>query len=231
MRVVVLQHVGFEGPAGLADALRAVGGEVSVTQVGAGEPLPPATGLDWLVVMGGPMSVHDEARHPWLAPEKALIRRCLDADRRVLGVCLGAQLVAEALGARVVPAAEREIGWLPVTRAPGAEASPFGRALPPRFTAFHWHGERFELPRGAVHLARSEACAEQAFAAGSRVLGLQFHLETTPDAARALVEHGAAELATPGPYVQTRDEILAPNAPWAEIAGVLSALIAVLAAG
>jgi len=227
MRVRVLQHVPFEGPAALAPALRAAGHDVAVTRLDAGHPLPALADFEWLVAMGGPMSVHDEAEHAWLAPEKRLLRAAVEAGRRVLGVCLGAQLIAASLGATVTRNREREIGWFPVERAPGAEASPLGRALPARFPAFHWHGETFALPPGALRLASSEACAEQAFAIGKRVLGLQFHVETTPEAAEALVKHCAEELA-PGRWVQDEAAILAPDAPFAQAQAVMQALLAAL---
>lgn len=227
MRVRVLQHVPFEGPAALAPALRSAGHELAVTRLDAREPLPVLAELDWLIVLGGPMSVHDEAEHAWLAPEKRLVRAAVEGGRRVLGVCLGAQLVAASLGAAVTRNPEREIGWFPVERAPGAEASRFGHVLPARFPAFHWHGESFALPPGAVRLARSEACAEQAFAIGERVVGLQFHVETTRQAAEALVRHCADELA-PGPWVQDTRAILASEAPFAEAQAVMRALLAAL---
>jgi GMP synthase-like glutamine amidotransferase len=228
MRVRVLQHVPFEGPAALEPALRAAGHDVAVTRLDAGEPLPALAAFDWLVAMGGPMSVHDEAAYSWLAPEKRLVRAAVESGRRVLGVCLGAQLIAASLGAAVTRNPEREIGWFPVERAPDAERSPLGRALPARFPAFHWHGETFALPPGAVRLAASTACAEQGFAIGERVLALQFHLETTREAAAALVEHCADELA-PGRWVQDAGAILAPDAPFAAAQAVLHALLAAFA--
>jgi len=229
MRVRMLQHVSFEGPAALEPALRAAGHDVAVTRLDAGDPLPALAELDWLVVLGGPMSVHDEAAHAWLAPEKRLVRAAVEGGRRVLGVCLGAQLIAASLGAAVTRNREREIGWFPVARAPGAERSAFGRALPARFPAFHWHGETFALPPGAVRLATSEACIEQAFAMGERVLALQFHVETTRVAAEALVANCADEL-TPGRWVQGAGEILAVQAPFAEAQAVMRGVLDVLAA-
>lgn len=227
MRVRVLQHVPFEGPAALAPVLRDAGHELAVSRLDAGDPLPALADFDWLVVLGGPMSVHDEAEHAWLAPEKRLVRAAVEGGRRVLGVCLGAQLIAASLGAAVTRNPEREIGWFPVERAPGAERSPLGRALPARFPAFHWHGETFAPPPGALRLAASEACAEQAFAIGERVLGLQFHVETTPEAAKALVEHCADELA-PARWVQDASAILAADAPFAQAQAVMRALLVAL---
>jgi GMP synthase-like glutamine amidotransferase len=229
MRVRILQHVPFEGPAALEPALRARGHEIATVRLDAGDPLPEPEGVDWLVVLGGPMSVHDEDCHRWLAGEKQLVRRCITAGTRVLGVCLGAQIVAEVLGARVRRQPEREIGWHPVERTPEASSCALGRALPPRFPAFHWHGEAFELPPGAVHLARSAACEQQAFAWGERVLALQFHVETTPAAAAALVARCRDEM-TPGRFVQGPETVLAPDAPFAAAHAVLRALVATLEA-
>jgi GMP synthase (glutamine-hydrolysing) len=227
MRVQILQHVPFEGPAALEPALLGAGHRVALARLFAGEPVPCLEDLDWLVILGGPMSVHDEAEHAWLAPEKRLVRRAIEEGRHVLGVCLGAQLVASALGARVRRNREREIGWFEVERVAGAEASPLGHALPERFPAFHWHGETFDLPHGAVQLARSAACEQQAFALGDRVLALQFHVETTRPAAEALVRHCADEL-TPGLWVQDASTILAADAPIEPAQAVMRALVEAL---
>jgi GMP synthase-like glutamine amidotransferase len=198
-----------------------------VSRLFAGDPLPSPADFEWLVALGGPMSVNDEREHAWLAPEKRLVRTAVEGGKRVLGVCLGAQLVASALGARVARNREREIGWLPVERVAGADALAPGRALPERFTAFHWHGETFELPRGAVPLARSAGCERQAFAIGERVLALQFHVETTRAAAEALIANCGDEM-TPGPYVQKPDEILASDAPFVAVQEVMRSLLAAL---
>jgi GMP synthase (glutamine-hydrolysing) len=208
MRLHWLQHVPFEGLGSIEPWARERGFVLSCTRLFAGEPPPAVETFDWLVVMGGPMGVGDEEDHPWLRAEKRLVERALRAERTVLGVCLGAQILAEVLGARVRRAPEREIGWFPVERTPESDASPLFGALPRRFDAFHWHGDRFEIPKGAVHLARSEACDNQAFAWGGRALGLQFHLETTPESARALIDNCPGDLA-PGPCVQTAEELLA----------------------
>ena len=214
MKVQVLQHVPFEGPGSMAGWLAARRVEVGLTRLYAGDPLPRAADVDGLIAMGGPMSVNDEDKLDWLRPEKRLVRDAVGCGIPVLGVCLGAQIIASALGARVYPGPEKEIGWFPIRGVAGvAPAFQF----PPECLAFHWHGETFDLPPGAVRLASSAACENQAFQVGSRTLALQFHLETTPESAAALIEHCRDEL-VPGPYVQAESELLtAPTERYAVI--------------
>lgn len=206
MRVHVFQHVPFEGLGAIEPWLAARNATITWTRFFADAQVPPPDAYDWLIAMGGPMSVNDEVALPWLRGEKRAIAAAIDAGKTVLGVCLGAQLIASACGAKVMPNREREIGWWPIERVAGADAHPIGRAFPKRAEVFHWHGETFELPRGAVHLARSEGCEAQAFALGERVVGMQFHLETTRESAAALVENCPEDL-KPGRYVQSGDEI------------------------
>ena len=223
MRVHVFQHVSFEGLGALESAFRRRNFDVATTRFFANDPLPTPADVDFLVAMGGPMSVNDEARLPWLAAEKEFIRRFLAAGKPALGICLGAQLFAAALGARVRPNPVKEIGWFPVEGLPTREPAAF--RFPAAFDAFHWHGETFALPPGAMHLARSRACENQAFQSG-RAIGLQFHLETTPESARALIENARAEL-VPGPFVRTEAELLAePPARYEASHRLLDALLA-----
>jgi GMP synthase-like glutamine amidotransferase len=206
MRLAVLQHVPFEGPAAIADWAGARSVPVSIVRLYEGEALPELSAFEVLAVMGGPMSVSDVAQYPWLDPELALLRDAIGAGKAVLGVCLGAQLIAKALGAAVYPASQKEIGWFPVERT-GAQHALFD-GLPAAFMAFHWHGETFDLPPGAVHLAKTAAVPNQAFAAGSRVLGLQFHMEATPASVRDLLGHASDEIGG-GSFEQAPDAILA----------------------
>ena len=208
MRLQCLTHVPFEGPAGIADWAQRRGHDLSLTALYRGESAPEPSGYDWLVVMGGPMGVHDEGVHPWLAVEKLAIRAAIDAGKRVLGVCLGAQLIAAALGARVYRNAHPEIGWMPIELTPEGLESPLFGFLDRSLLVFHWHRDTFDLPPGALHLARSGACANQAFSYNGRVLGLQFHLESTPASVRDLVTHCADEI-RPAPYIQGADRLLA----------------------
>lgn len=203
-----LQHVAFEGLGSIEPWATSRGHALSVTRLYAGDPLPSAGNFDWLIVMGGPMGVGDETAFPWLASEKRLLREALAAGKTVLGICLGAQLLAEALGAAVRRNRHREIGWFPIRLAQGPEAHPLVGGWPAELEVFHWHGDTFEAPAGATLLAASAGCANQAFASGERVVGLQFHLETTPAAARALIENCPGDLA-PGPFVQDAGTLLA----------------------
>jgi GMP synthase-like glutamine amidotransferase len=225
MRVHYLQHVPFEGLGSIAAWLSSRRFEVTATRFFESAVLPEPEEVDFAVIMGGPMSVHDEAEHPWLAEEKRWIRSCIVAGKRVLGICLGAQLIASALGARVYRHHTKEIGWFPIQAVPSR--TPTFR-FPPSLEVFHWHGDTFELPPGASLLARSEVCEHQAFQLGSSVIGLQFHLETTPDTARELVTHCSAEL-VPSASIQSEREILAtPPEKFRKINSVLEELLAYL---
>jgi GMP synthase-like glutamine amidotransferase len=192
MRMAVLQHVEFEGPAAVADWAAGRGFPLRLFQLYRDTMLPLLSDFDMLTVMGGPMSANDEAKFGWLGPEIALVRKARAADKTVLGICLGAQIIAKALGARVYPGSAKEIGWLPVQRTAGSHL--LFDSLPDSFTAFHWHGETFDLPREATLLATSEVTETQAFAVGQRVLGLQFHMEATEESVRALLEGAAHEI-------------------------------------
>ena len=223
LRAHWLQHVPFEGLGRIEPWLQRAGFALTATRFHESAALPDPADVDFLVAMGGPMSVNDEDRLPWLAAEKQFIRRYLATGRPMLGVCLGAQLIASALGARVVPNPVREIGWFPVTGCAPADSAAF--RFPAAAEVFHWHGETFDLPPGAVQLARSRACENQAFQIG-RAIGLQFHLETTPATAAALVKHARNELG-PGPYIQTEAEILAaPAARYETLHRLLDAVLA-----
>jgi GMP synthase-like glutamine amidotransferase len=165
------------------------------------------------VVMGGPMGVHDEAELPWLRDEKRAIEAALKRGAAVLGVCLGAQLLAHVLGAEVAPNRAKEIGWFPVDLSPEASDTWLGRVFPARFTPFHWHGDTFGIPHGAVALGRSEACANQGFLHGENALGLQFHPEVTAEGLAGLMAHCGPELSIAGTdrgrYVQSAEALRA----------------------
>ena len=204
-RAHYLQHVPFEGLGSIEPWLKSSGYQTTITRFFEGDQRPDLKEIEILIAMGGPMSVNDEDKFPWLLQEKVFIRRAIEMGKPVLGICLGAQLIASALGARVYPNSAKEIGWFPIQGLPSDDPSVF--RFPPTVEVFHWHGETFDLPRKAVHLARSLNCENQAFQIGESVIGIQFHLETTPKSARQIVTHCGAEL-IPSATVQSETEIL-----------------------
>ena len=214
MRVHYLQHAEHEGLGCIEPWLRARGHKLTGTRLQRGEELPDAGDFDWLVVMGGPMNIYEHDRHPWLIREKFVIRDACVKKKKVLGICLGSQLVADVLGGSVNENRHREIGWFDVVLNAEAGKSKLLGGFPARFAAFHWHGDTFKYPPGSTPLMSSEACANQAFSWGEgRVLGLQFHLEVELDDARRWLAEDAPE---PGRYVQTAEEMLREPARFAQ---------------
>jgi GMP synthase (glutamine-hydrolysing) len=228
LRLHCLQHVDFENLAAIAAWARRRDWSLTTTHLYAGEPLPEVETLDWLLIMGGPMNIYEEDRHPWLAAEKHFIARAMAAGKTVLGICLGAQLIADRLGSRIRRGPHPEIGWFPVLKDPLADRTAVGRALPVRFDAFHWHGDTFDLPQNAVPLGESEACACQGFVYGERVVALQFHLEFTAARAAVLIEKCGAEIGH-GPFEQTAAEMLADTARFDRLNELMTAVLDKLA--
>jgi GMP synthase-like glutamine amidotransferase len=183
MRVLVLQHIACEPPGVYEDVLRERGIELHRVEIDAGERLPDRRGFDAIVAMGGPMSVNDEAELPWLVEEKAFVSEAVRAGTPFWGVCLGVQLLASSLGARVYAGPEPEVGVVDVELTDAARSDPVFEVLPPRVPTLQWHGDTFDLPPGAVRLAGSPAYPNQAFRF-ERAYGVQFHLEVSPQMAR-----------------------------------------------
>ena len=224
MNLHCLQHVPFETPGSIGHWAREGGHGVTVTALYDGQPLPALASLDLLVVLGGPMNIYQERRFPWLRAEKRFIAEAVSAGKRVLGICLGAQLLADVLGARVSANRHREIGWFPIQKTAAAQQDPAAAFLPQEAVVFHWHGDTFALPAGALHLARSRGCENQGFLFGGRVVGLQFHLETLPELAAGLIAHCGDEIG-PGPYVQTADQMIAEPARFRRINRMMHGLL------
>jgi GMP synthase (glutamine-hydrolysing) len=198
VKVAILQHVAPEGPGLIGDALRTAGVEAELCRVDQGAPVPrEAAPYAGLVVMGGPMSAYEADRLSHLRDELRLLEAFLRAGRPVLGVCLGSQLLAAALGARVHPGAQKEIGWIPVELEPARADDPLLAGAPPRLVPLQWHGDVFDLPRGAVRLARSALTEHQAFRHGD-AWGLLFHLEATAEQVRRMVAAFPDELRQAG---------------------------------
>lgn len=207
MRAHYLQHVPFEGLGSIHNWLLDHG--YSITQTAFYEEnftLPQMDAFDLLIVMGGPMSVNDEKDYGWLKAEKAFIKQSVESGKAVLGVCLGAQLIANSFGGKVYPGSEKEIGWWDINAYQDLDEHLF--RFPAQCSVMHWHGETFELPDNAQVLARSKVTPNQAFQIGNNVIGLQFHLETTPETAKGMTIHCADELVEGENYIQSAQEIL-----------------------
>lgn len=204
----IFQHVEFEGPALIGDWARKFNHDISTTRFFAGDPLPDPGSFDMLIVLGGPMGVHDTLQYPWLEEEIAFLQTLLAGLTPILGICLGAQLLAKALNAKVYRGKHREIGWLPIELHQKNFPSDLHRFLPNDPVVFHWHGDTFDLPADSDALARSTATPNQAFLHGDRVIGLQFHLEMTKESITSLIDNCGEELGD-GPYIQTAAQLLA----------------------
>ena len=204
MRLHWLQHVPFEGLGCMAEWFHSRDHELACTRLFEEYSLPSLEDFDWLVVMGGPMGVEDSSTFPWLIPEINLIRSAIINGKRVLGVCLGAQLIAAAMDAKVSRNPHKEIGWFPVNKT-RAENTAFTKEIPKTFDAFHWHGDTFDIPQGTEHLVSSAATSNQGFCVGRIALALQFHLELRAGDANRIAEACHDDL-TPGTYVQQPEE-------------------------
>ncbi|GHV17134.1 amidotransferase [Bacteroidia bacterium] len=204
-RVHYIQHVSYEGIGYIGEWIKENGSQLSVTKMYEEHIFPNLETFDLLVVMGGPMGAYDEDIFPWLKGEKEFIRQAIDADKAVLGICLGSQLIANVLGAKVYPAKEKEIGWWPVTFTDSAAQELFGsNELSPVF--FQWHGDTFDLPVGVKHLASSEAFPNQAFLYKDNVLALQFHFEATEESCNDIIDNGYDEQ-TKGKYIRSKADV------------------------
>ncbi|MCC5843571.1 MAG: type 1 glutamine amidotransferase [Verrucomicrobia bacterium] len=224
MHLHSLHHVSFEGLGRIADWADCRGWTRSATWQHRGDPLPNLEDVDLLCIMGGPMSVGDEHLFPWLAPEKVLIQEALARNIPTIGVCLGAQLIADVSGAPVAQMPHKEIGWYDIWKLEVACPLSWMRTFPDTLKVLHWHGDQFAIPPGATPLWSSAACPNQGFALGS-ALALQFHLELSRENLALLVDHAGDELISESPSVQTDDEILAAVHPFVQTADVLYRLL------
>ncbi len=205
MNARILQHIHCEGPAEIGNWLRERGWKTATTHLYRGEPPPDPAAVDFLVIMGGPMNIYQDRDYPWLRDERAFIESHVAAGKPAIGVCLGSQFLADALGGRVIQNPHVEIGVHPVEFTPEARTRyPF---LPASLPVAHWHGDTFELPDGALRLAANAACLNQAFVYDDSVLALQFHPEVTRDDLAAWLREFDSEL-KPADYVQEGATIL-----------------------
>ncbi len=195
--VVAIRHVHFEDLGSFERVLGERGRRVRYVDVGTSRvEVLDACGPSLMVVLGGPISAYDDDLYPTIAPLVELIRQRIEAGLPTLGICLGAQLIARALGARVYPGKVREIGWAPLALTAAGAASPLRHLAPEHTSMLHWHGDTFDLPPGAIHLASTPDCAHQAFSWGQHVLGLQCHPEVASEAFEAWLIGHANEIGT-----------------------------------
>ncbi len=238
MRVHYIQHVAFEGLGAMQPYLLDKRHDLSVTHLYKGDALPTVDELDWLIVMGGPMGIYDDEDYPWLNAEKAFIKQAIDARKTVLGVCLGAQLIADVLADVLGRAADKravyagrhkEIGWFDIHKSAELDETVLGNVFPDTLEAFHWHGDMFDVPAGAKAVGSSAACPNQGFVYDNRVVGFQFHLETTPESAAALIDACGDEL-DGSTYVQSVQEMLSNKQRFTQLNQTMYAVLDALGA-
>ncbi len=208
MNIHCFQHVSFETPGTIVDWVESKGHSITYTYFfEENHSLPALDRIDALLIMGGYMNVDEEEKFPWLVKEKKFIREAFDSGKKIIGICLGAQLVAASLGAKVYKAKEKEIGFFPVTFTRKALGHPLFNHFKNPYPVFHWHGDTFDLPDLALRVATTPVSENQTFLIGKNVLGIQFHPEMNESIIEALMLHDAAELKEPGAFIQNSPEI------------------------
>ena len=207
MRFHLLQHVSFEGPAEIEGWLKDNHHSLTITRFYLDGALPAQEDFDVLIVMGGPMGVEDVELYPWLIDEREFIQVSIHNNKTILGICLGAQMIARACGANVGKNKYPEIGWFNIS-IKNTEKFPavLQNVFPETVEVFHWHGDTFEIPDNALLFASSEVCANQGYILNDRVIGLQFHIETTADSVELLVNNCRADL-DESVFVQSEEKI------------------------
>ena len=224
MRLHYFQHVSFEGLGSIDPWAKEMGYEITSTRLFAKDPFPNLDDIDWLIIMGGPMGIYDEDKYPWLLSEKNYIEQAVVQGKIVLGICLGAQLIADVLGAKIYPNKHKEIGWFPIQKTRETAHTRLADFLPAQIDVFHWHGDTFDIPKGAIHIAKSKACENQGFIYDDHVVALQFHLETTEQSAKELIDNCQDDIKK-GPFIQSSAEILSDKKRFEKINGLISELL------
>lgn len=229
MNIHTLQHVPFEGLGSMESYLVSQGHNLTFTRLFEKSVFPKLIDIDWLIIMGGSMGVYDHDKYPWLPREIEYIRKAIRDGKTILGICLGAQLIAASLGARIYKNDYNEIGWYPVFPAKEAGTTILSNIVTPGIKVFHWHGDTFELPPNAISIANSPACQHQGFIVNDKIIGLQFHLETTMDSAIELIHHCRDDLDN-SQFVQTEAEILSDRRRFSVINSVMQSILKKLGA-
>lgn len=208
MRLHYLQHVPFENPGSILIWAKENGHAITSTQLYKKDVLPKQQDFDWLVVMGGPMNIYEEEKYPWLIDEKSFLKETIAAGKVVIGLCLGAQLIADVIGGKVTQNPLKEIGWFPIKLSEKAKKMSLFNFFPEEPTVFQWHGDTFStLPEDAEVIATNDVSKHQGFIYRNKVFGFQYHLENTISIIEGLVENCRDEMIQ-SLYVQTPEEIL-----------------------
>jgi GMP synthase-like glutamine amidotransferase len=208
MHIHCLQHVSFENPATIVEWANNNGHTISYTHFfKTSFSLPDVNDIDALLVMGGYMNVDEETKYPWLAVEKQFIQQAIAANKKVMGICLGAQLIAAALGCKVYYATEKEIGFYPISFTDEILHHSLFNHFTNSYNVFHWHGDTFDLPANAQLIASTDSCKHQAFLVDNNVLALQFHFEMNETVIKDMLLHDGQELEEQGNFIQTKESI------------------------
>ncbi|MBN2410608.1 type 1 glutamine amidotransferase [candidate division KSB1 bacterium] len=207
MNLHYFQHVPFEGPGSIESWALEYKLNISKTRFYYGDPPPDLNKIDCLVVLGGPMNVNHDDKYPWLVQEKDIVKEAIEKNKVVIGICLGAQIIADVLGAKITPNKQKEIGWFNIIKNPAAQSVKIADFLPDETLVFHWHSDTFDIPDNAIPLAQSEACQNQGFVYNDNVIAMQFHLESTRESIELLIENSKDDLVD-GPFVQEPEKML-----------------------
>jgi len=210
MKIHYLQHAPFEKLGAIKEWAHSKGYALSCTHTYKGDTTPVLEDFDFLIIMGGPQNLHELDKYPYLASEIELVQQAIQANKLVLGICLGAQIIGEALGAKTLPSPHKEVGVFPVTLTQAATNDALLKHFPTAFEALHWHYYMPGLPEGAELLAYSAGCPHQMFRYQQNVYAVQFHMEMTPEIISELIEHCPQDL-TPGPYTMSKVDLFASN--------------------
>ncbi len=207
MKIHIFEHAHFESAGNIVDIAKDKKHKISYTKFYKDFKLPNINDFELLIIMGAPMSVHDEKEFPWLIEEKKYIKQVIESGKKVLGICFGSQLIAEALGAKVYSNTQKEIGWYNIHKDKNSN-SPFLSNFNNNLLTFHWHGDTYDLPEGSLPIFSSAATKNQGFTFGRNVVALQFHWEMTKEIVELLIQHSGNDI-TIGKFVQTPEDLLA----------------------
>lgn len=207
MKAIIIKHEVYEGPDYILQILKNKNIKYKIINIYKNDKLPPINSYDLLIIMGGSMGVYDEEKYKWLIKEKFFIKDAIRNGKKIFGICLGAQLIANCLGAKVYKNRFKEIGWFPIKLTKYAKYKRIFSDLPSEFVTFHWHNDTFSLPKGATRIATSDACENQGFVFGKNIIGLQFHPEITEKSLKLFLRFGENEIKK-DKFVQIKKEII-----------------------